>query len=218
VQTSQARTAANRLNAQSSTGPRTETGKAASRQNSTTHGLSAQFAVLPHESAADFEALATALRAEFHPDGEHENFLIDQMIQARWRLARIARLENAAFQALIDPVLDPEAKPATPDARIVAQMAARPNADVLSTLQRHAAAAERTYHKCFRELVHGRQLTQRMNRIALDNHIKTTLFAAPPANGFVSQTPPTTPTATPQSKCAAPSKTPPPESAPGRYA
>ena len=46
---------ANRANAQHSTGPRSDAGKAAASQNATSHGLSSSsFALLPHENEEDF--------------------------------------------------------------------------------------------------------------------------------------------------------------------
>jgi hypothetical protein len=49
--------AANRLNAQKSTGPKTPEGRATVRLNSLTHGLTAKTLVLPGESEEDFEEL-----------------------------------------------------------------------------------------------------------------------------------------------------------------
>ena len=47
--------AANRRNAQKSTGPRTPQGRAASRLNALKHGLTACHLVLPTESQQDFD-------------------------------------------------------------------------------------------------------------------------------------------------------------------
>lgn len=47
--------------------------------------------VMPGEDKADLEALYQSIRTEWNPQGDHENFLIDQMISARWRLERLAR-------------------------------------------------------------------------------------------------------------------------------
>ena len=54
--TSQARIDANQKNAQHSTGPKTDAGKAKSSRNALKHGLTAEAAVLPNENPADFEA------------------------------------------------------------------------------------------------------------------------------------------------------------------
>ena len=76
----QAQILANRQNATHSSGPKTPEGKAASSANATRHGLSGIFTVLPHENREEFETLAAAIRDEFKPQGENENFLIGEMI------------------------------------------------------------------------------------------------------------------------------------------
>ncbi|MGA2497773.1 MAG: hypothetical protein ABSH20_08535, partial [Tepidisphaeraceae bacterium] len=52
------RTAANRLNAQKSTGPRTAAGKAKSALNALKHGLTSQSPLLPTENPADYNLFA----------------------------------------------------------------------------------------------------------------------------------------------------------------
>ncbi len=149
--------AANQLNSQSSTGPRTEEGKAAAARNATRHGLSSAFALLPHEDRDEFEALAKSFKNEFAPSGEHETFLVDQLLHARWRLARLQRFEGAAFELMLDPE-NPD--PDDPDARIVAGMR-KQGGNVFSILQRYASAAERSYHKNHRELMLHREATRK---------------------------------------------------------
>ncbi len=64
-----AQIAANRRNAQHSTGPRTGEGKAAVRLNSLTHGLRAQEVLLPDEDPAVFEELRESFQQQFNPEG-----------------------------------------------------------------------------------------------------------------------------------------------------
>ena len=87
-----ARTRANKQNAKKSTGPRTAAGKAAVAQNARQHGLSGAFCILAHEDAAEFQALLDQYRAEFKPATAGEIFLVEQMAQSRWTLARVASL------------------------------------------------------------------------------------------------------------------------------
>src|SRR3954452_19749524 len=96
---SAAQITANQANALRSTGPVTPEGKAASSRNSTRHGLSANFSVLPHENADEFQELEQALLSEFSPSGEHETFLVHEMARTRWRLLRVERLGQRARQA-----------------------------------------------------------------------------------------------------------------------
>ena len=59
--------AANRKNAQRSTGPRTARGKARVAQNAIIHGLLSEKALLPDEDPQALEALAEAVRAAWKP-------------------------------------------------------------------------------------------------------------------------------------------------------
>jgi hypothetical protein len=169
---------ANRQNAAQSSGPITPEGKAASSQNATRHGLSGHFSVLPHESVEEFEGLAARLGAEFHPEGENETFLVHQMIQARWKLFRIERLEGLALeQVLTEPGSD-----ADPDTRLLGVMGR--NGNILDKLARYAAAAERSYYKALRELQASRVRNHKAEVSALDAYIKKFINAPIPAPDF----------------------------------
>src|SRR5687767_6483938 len=89
---------ANRKNAQRSTGPRSDVGKAAVRLNAMTHGLLAQQAVLPDEDAAAFAEFASRLRANLQPVGELEELHVELMAAAAWRLRRLLRIEVDLFR------------------------------------------------------------------------------------------------------------------------
>ncbi len=86
---------ANRLNALSSTGPRTQDGKAASAANALRHCLAARQIVLAGEDPAEFDALRTALLTELCPDSALEGLLVDRLARLFWRLRRIPRFEAA---------------------------------------------------------------------------------------------------------------------------
>jgi hypothetical protein len=59
--------AANRQNAKSSTGPRTEHGKRRSRRNAVRHGLTAETVIDVFEDPADYQALEAEINADFRP-------------------------------------------------------------------------------------------------------------------------------------------------------
>src|SRR5438874_1708307 len=65
--------AANRLNAQKSTGPKTPEGRAAVRLNGVKHGITAQTLVLKGESEEDFTALLDSYEAEHQPRTRSRN-------------------------------------------------------------------------------------------------------------------------------------------------
>jgi hypothetical protein len=88
---------ANRKNAQKSTGPITSHGKAASSQNSLTHGLLASETLLPWEEAATLEDLRESLRKELRPEGKLEELLLDRITSLTWRLRRSGRIESGLF-------------------------------------------------------------------------------------------------------------------------
>ena len=139
---------ANRRNAQLSTGPRTDAGKAASSRNAVKHNLTgATFAILPGEDVDAFERLAREYRDEWKPKSPHELFLVNRMVQARWRLDRIARMEAEAFDQLLNA---PMADGKTDEAALVALYPIR--GQLLDKLQRYARDIERAYHRAAREL------------------------------------------------------------------
>src|SRR5205085_10611394 len=94
---------ANQNNAQLSTGPSTPEGKSISSRNSVKHDLSGGFKVYPHEDQTAFDCLRHNLQNELSPSGEHQSFLVEEMAQARWKLARIRRLESVLVEVMITP-------------------------------------------------------------------------------------------------------------------
>ena len=86
--------AANRRNAQKSTGPRSAEGKAASSQNALKTGIDARSQVIRGEDRAALQALAAEYHAEFQPRSAAERSLVDMLIDAEWLLRRL-RLSEA---------------------------------------------------------------------------------------------------------------------------
>jgi hypothetical protein len=102
MSTSSAKVAANQANAQNSTGPRTEQGKAATAQNAAKSGLfSTRDFVLPHEQSI-WTALDESIRAELRPSGPIEEAVTAEIRSALWRLRRCGEME-AESEAAPDP-------------------------------------------------------------------------------------------------------------------
>jgi hypothetical protein len=99
--TSERQKAANRANALHSTGPKTPEGKAVVRFNAFRHGLLAQDVVLPGEEADAFEDLWNQVRANLSPMGPVEEFLVDRVVNAMWRLKRLGRAETALLHSRV---------------------------------------------------------------------------------------------------------------------
>jgi hypothetical protein len=95
-----ARKAANRANAQLSTGPVTETGRQVVSQNATRHGLTGKFHVLPNEAQADFDELLKRFLECEKPQDQEEVELVHQMAEASWLSRRSIRLQDQCILAI----------------------------------------------------------------------------------------------------------------------
>jgi hypothetical protein len=98
---SEAQVLANRKNAQKSTGPRTEEGKAASAQNAVKHGLLARGDVIKTEDQADYDRMREKMVRELDPVGAVETELAERIVSLMWRLKRAQRLGNEVFDYLL---------------------------------------------------------------------------------------------------------------------
>ncbi|HZS53088.1 MAG TPA: hypothetical protein VFA65_01690 [Bryobacteraceae bacterium] len=86
---------ANRENAQHSTGPSSEAGKAASSKNAVRHGLAGHaFVLLEWEHAEDFDRLQQSLRDEHQPTTPTEQILVEKMAQHYWLSQRAQSLQT----------------------------------------------------------------------------------------------------------------------------
>jgi hypothetical protein len=98
--------AANRLNAQKSTGPKTPRGKAITRQNAAKHGALAEIVVVSgdqiKESLPDFKKLCLDFHQSLKPVGPLEEMLVDQIVTTTWRLRRANRAETGEIALSVD--------------------------------------------------------------------------------------------------------------------
>lgn len=139
MSTSPAQFAANAINAQASTGPRTEAGLAASSKNATTNGLyTAHDFIRPGEEPLYKELNASLLR-DLAPVGMLECSLVDEIRRAMWRLRRCGLVEES-FLALGAPS-------DTPD-----PMQIESQAKLQVSVDRARSQAHRLLHKCTAEL------------------------------------------------------------------
>ena len=90
---------ANRANANGSTGPKTETGKAQSRMNACKHGLTARKIVIPGEDPKKFDRLRAELWDEWQPRPGMQSILVDRLAGQIWRLLRAPVFEAAIIEA-----------------------------------------------------------------------------------------------------------------------
>lgn len=89
--------AANRANAQKSTGPRSVDGKQRSRLNATRHGLAGHVTVLPDEDREAFNNFASKIVESFAPADANESQLAHCYASYMWRINRAAAIEENIF-------------------------------------------------------------------------------------------------------------------------
>jgi len=90
---------ANLANAQHSSGPRTEIGKAVSSQNALKHGLTAKTILLPGEDEAAYRKMCDGMFENFGPVTVPAQELVQLLCETQWRLQRCGRLEVAILSA-----------------------------------------------------------------------------------------------------------------------
>ncbi len=92
--------AANRRNAQHSSGPKTEGGKSVSCFNALKHGLLAQHALLSDEDRGTFAEFSMEFHVKLDPQGPLEGLLVDRVVTSAWRLRRVIQVETCLFDDL----------------------------------------------------------------------------------------------------------------------
>ena len=135
--------AANRQNAQKSTGPKTPEGKAAVSLNAVKHGLLSRYTLLSDEDEAVLVELGKRLRTHLQPVGELEVLLVDRIVTAVWRLRRLHAVETHVFT-----------KPQRFSTQAPAQVgeAFQMGMQTFALLSRYETTIERSLYKALHEL------------------------------------------------------------------
>jgi hypothetical protein len=89
--------AANRRNAQLSSGPKTEAGRNRSRMNARRHGLTGQVTTMTEEDRAAHDQFSIALIKDLAPEGAMETQLAQRIATDSWRLNRASAIEDNLF-------------------------------------------------------------------------------------------------------------------------
>lgn len=141
---SEKKLAANRRNAQKSTGPRTPSGKAIASMNAVKHGLCSSQPLITGENEADFARFVERWLDELRPFGARQELLAEQLILAAWQMRRVPGLRAGLISREIS---------FNADRHSTHPMSMTWEAyGALSKLDRHQAALERTYQRCLKEL------------------------------------------------------------------
>jgi hypothetical protein len=126
---SDAQIAANQINAQSSTGPRTEEGKEVSSRNNLRHGLASSQLLIAGEDPEEWQAMYDGFFQDHKPSNTTEAALVKSMAQHHWFAQRAVRLQTEAFSA--NGV----------------------NERKLAVYLRYQTTHERAFHKCLSDLL-----------------------------------------------------------------
>ena len=140
-----AQIAANRANAQKSTGPRTEPGKSAACMNALKHGLDAESALLPGEDPADYENLVDEYYAQFNPQSALEEKHVATLIHCDWQQRRLRRIQGNIYRTL----LTESSSPTTIDVAVLRDSA---TAKLLRRVTTDLASLERSYNRALKDL------------------------------------------------------------------
>jgi hypothetical protein len=89
---------ANRRNALSSTGPKTENGKRRSRHNAIRHGLTAETVVVALEDIQDYQAFEASIIADYDARTAVERELVLRLASLLWRIRRATAIETDLLQ------------------------------------------------------------------------------------------------------------------------
>ncbi len=95
---SEAQMNANRANAQASTGPTSEAGRAKVSQNAIKTGLTGRTVIVPFDEADAYQSLMLDFQKQHTPVGPEEKALVQSLTDLIWRLDRIPGLEFALIE------------------------------------------------------------------------------------------------------------------------
>ena len=135
--TSEKQLAANRRNAQKSTGPTSPEGKAASSMNALKTGIHAKSAIIPGENADDLQLLTNEYYDFYRPANPIARGLVDDLIRCEWTLRRMDTAEASHWTYQDAEAFRPIPK-AYKQGKIVAQ-----SAKTLAAIQRRIDSARR---------------------------------------------------------------------------
>ena len=142
-----AQIAANCLNAQKSTGPRTPGGKAAIRFNALQHGLDAASILIPGEDPEEYNRVVDNYTNQFCPRSPLEEAHLATIIHSDWLRRRLRRLQGNLYRAIC---AEHGASADKLDSLIL--FADSPKAKLLRRVTSELAALERSFLRAFNAL------------------------------------------------------------------
>jgi hypothetical protein len=146
-----AQIAANQVNSQSSTGPRSEAGKQTVSRNAVAHGLTAKKFFLSDDDKPAFAELRAALAQHYNPGTDHERNLLEELAEAKWRSRTARTMEASFFEMVVEE--QRKADPTLSEEHALARLFLDDTLQKrMRLMMRYITAAERSAEKARREL------------------------------------------------------------------
>jgi len=145
--------AANKLNAQKSTGPRTPAGKAISSRNACRHGAASIGILnnLRNENIADLHAIRAAMADQYTPANIQETQLVELISSAYIRLQRAEEMSTALLDATLEAMQRRNGFPVEPTPEdslgYTAALANKDTARAWQNIERYRTRATLDYHR-----------------------------------------------------------------------
>ncbi len=176
---SDARLAANRANAQFSTGPTSPEGKAKVSLNAVKTGLTGRTVILSSAEGIPYQALLHEYEKALQPVGPEERALLQSIIDCRWRLERIPGLEMALLTLIRNEWIARDPKYNTPVTAILTEMEIRRKHEKeFRNLQIQEARLARRREKEMAEFLRLQQARKATEAAALAQAAQAYLLAA----------------------------------------
>jgi len=158
----------NRRNAQRSTGPKTQSGKARASQNAVRHGLTAETVIGPLEDPADYRAFELAVTTGYDAETAVERELVLRLASLLWRLRRATSVETGLLQIQCEATIAPE------PSKLPGEVC-----EVIDIFQSRRASSGRELARCFLRLADlDNGIFERLGRYeaALWRQVRQTIF------------------------------------------
>ena len=133
---------ANRKNAQKSTGPVSEIGKALVAKNAIRHGILSENVFVEEGERKTYDNFCNEMLKDLKPQTVFENYLVDRIISTAWRLRRIVCIEAMKLESA--------SKYSYGDSYTSVFVAKA--ADSMAVLSRYEQALEKTFYRALKEL------------------------------------------------------------------
>ena len=142
--------AANRANAEHSTGPKSEDGKKISSQNARRHGITAQTTIMTEEDRIEHDKFCANLMDDLAPVGGMEIFYASSVAEEAWRLNHArAQSNNVVALGHFEETNEIYDDADHPEIQTAVTTAAHLRATMLKTLELHSRSGESRIRRAF---------------------------------------------------------------------